>query len=265
MPSPFPGIDPFIEDQEWSDFHPNFVVQLQAQLAPRIEPRYYVRVERRVYVEHPDYGEAERRDSRVPDVAIVADYGASRAPRAGGSAAVLAVPMECVLPMPQERRESFLKIHATDTREVVTVLEVLSPSNKRRGGDGRREYLKKRDEVLRTVTHLVELDLLRGGERLPINPPVPPGDYYAVVSRCERRPLAEVYAWSLPDPLPIIAVPLLEGDNDVPLDLGAALTAVYDRARYQLSIDYAVQLQSPLPPDRLSWLTQRLGGRVTPR
>lgn len=159
------------------------------------------------------------------------------------------------------KRHEEAKIHETDTREVVTVLELLSPSNKRRGGDGRREYLKKRDEVLGTVTHLVELDLLRGGERLPIKPPVPAGDYYAVVSRYERRPRAQVYAWSLPDPLPVIPVPLMEGDGDVPLDLGAALTAVYDRARYQLSIDYAAALQTPLPPERVDWLAMQLGDR----
>jgi hypothetical protein len=112
MPSPFPGMDPFIEDQEWSDFHLTFTIQLQAQLASRLDPRYYVRVDRRTYVEHLDDD------------------------------------------MPEEQRESFLKIHQTETREVVTVLEVLSPSNKRPGGDGRREYLHKRRKHLSADAHL---------------------------------------------------------------------------------------------------------------
>lgn len=153
-----------------------------------------------------------------------------------------------------------LKIHETETRDVITVLEVLSPSNKRPGGDGRRDYLLKRDQVLRSGTHLVELDLLRGGERLPMRSPLPPGDYYAIVSREQRRPRVAVYPWFLPDPLPTIPVPLMEGDDDVPLDLATAVAAVYDRARYHLSINYSATLEVPLPNiELLSVVVDRRG------
>jgi hypothetical protein len=138
------------------------------------------------------------------------------------------------------------------------VLEVLSPSNKRPGGDGRREYLQKRDQVFESATHLVELDLLRGGARLPMKSPLPPGDYCTIISKSHRRPRASVYAWFLPDPLPTIPIPLMKGDDDVPLDLGAALTAVYDRARYQLSINYSATLQVPPPEEQAKWINQRI-------
>jgi hypothetical protein len=252
-------MDPFIEDQEWSDFHPNFVVQMQAQLAPRLEPRYYVRVERRIYVEHPshDNGSSERH-VRKPDVTVLWSSSSTIEPSAAGATATLTAPVECVIPMPEQQRESFLKIHETETREVVTVLEVLSPSNKRSGGDGRREYLLKRDQVLGSATHLVELDLLRGGERLPMRSPLPPGNYYAIVSREQSRPRVAVYPWFLRDTLPTISIPLMKGDEDVPLDLGAAFAAVYDRARYHLSINYSIGLQLQPSEEQSQWIYQRL-------
>lgn len=258
MASPFPGIDPFVEDQEWSDFHSNFIVELQAQLVPRLEPKYFVRVERRIYVEHPAYDEEQRPQQRIPVLSVHLGTGSTGAASSEGGTATLAAPVECVVPMPEERRESYLLIKETDTHEVVTVLELLSPSNKRIGGDGRREYLNKRDEVLRGATHLVELDLLRGGERLPIKPPVPVGDFYAIVSRSQRRPRVDVYAWRLSDPLPTISVPLTGLKESVPLDLGAALTAVYDRVRYYNSINYQAPLQTPLPPQQTDWVAERL-------
>jgi hypothetical protein len=260
MPSPFPGMDPFIEDQEWSDFHPTFAGEIRAQLAPKLEPRYYVRIERRVYVEHPQYEDngSSQPDIRKPDVSPHLRSESAVLPYTAGGTATLAAPVECFIPMPEEQRESFLKIHETETREVVTVLEVLSPSNKRPGGDGRREYLQKRDQVFESATHLVELDLLRGGARLPMQSPLPPGDYYAIISKSHRRPRAAVYPWLLLDPLPTIPIPLLKGDDNVPLDLRAALTAVYDRARYHLSINYTAKLEVPLPDEQAKWLSRQL-------
>ena len=160
--------------------------------------------------------------------------------------------------MPEQRRESYLVIRLQETMEVVTVLETLSPSNKRPGGDGRREYLQKRETLLQSQAHLIELDLLRGGQRLPTATPLPPGDYYALVSRRPRGPRAAVYAWTLRDRLPTIPVPLKEGDADVPLDLQAAFATVYDRARYDLSVRYAAELQPPLSADDALWVRELL-------
>src|SRR5205085_836738 len=165
MPSPFPGMDPFIEDQEWQDFHNRFNSAVSDELAQRVRPRYVVRIERRIYVEH--YLEAGD-DVRWPDISVL--WSGSDAPIAGPttSAGTLAAPIECLLPSPQERRESYLVIREVPSLEIVTVIETLSPSNKRASSDGREHYLEKRQEILSSRTNLIEIDLLRGGKRLPM-------------------------------------------------------------------------------------------------
>jgi hypothetical protein len=124
-----------------------------------------------------------------------------------------------------ERREAFLTIRERESMKVVTVIEFLSPANKRRGSDGRREYLQKREQVLSSDTHLVELDLLRGGQRLPTVDPLPETDFSVFVCRAQRRYQAEVYAWGLRQPLPRIPIPLAGNDPDVEVDLQAVFTA----------------------------------------
>ncbi len=263
MPSPFPGMDPFIESQEWEDFHTTFNTVIREWLSPRVEPDYLVRVERRVYVEHPA---DDTVTSRIADVAVVkaADHDSDEAglqPEAATATAV--APVECELPMPQERRETYLVIREQATRAVITVIETLSPANKRLGGDGRREYLRKREEVLQSRSHLVELDLLRGGERMPTVDPLPPADYYAIVSRAERRPRAQVYAWTLRQPLPDLPIPLKKGDPDVIVPLQSIFTTVYDRARYHLSLDYTQPLDPPLAAADAEWLAELLRKAAT--
>ena len=247
-------MDPFLENQEWEDFHTRFNTVVGEYLAPSLEPNYVVRVERRVYVEHLGGQEPPRR----ADVAVLWTGDRGRA-SAGRSSAIAAV--ECLLPMPEERRETFLVVRDRETLEVVAVLETLSPANKRVGGDGRREYLSKRDAVLQSQAHLIELDLLRGGGRLPMVDPLPTGDYYAIVSRAYRRPRAEVYAWGVLDPLPVIPIPLRREDPDAALDLHGVFTTVYDRARYHLSLDYEAPL-TPEPDAALAaWIAERRPAR----
>ncbi|MBC8116636.1 MAG: DUF4058 family protein [Candidatus Saccharimonas sp.] len=254
MPSPFPGMDPFIEQQEWEDFHQRFNNLLADLLAPNVEPRYIARVERRVYVEAPPPNDLP---ARWADVAVMlVDHGD------GGLATAEAIGVEtateeCVLPMPIERRETYLVIRERETQEVITIIETLSPANKR-AGTGRREYLSKRETVLQSETHLVELDLLRGGLRLPTVTPQPPADYYAIISRSHLRPRATLMHWTLRDPLPTILVPLKREDPDVPLDLQAALTTVYDRARYQLSLNYHAEPTPPFDERDRVWINQRI-------
>ena len=256
VPSPFPGMDPFIEGQEWSDFHTRFTTVVGELLAPPLRRRYVVRVERRVYVEHL----FDDTDRIIPDV-VVLDRGRPPAHRPTGptsTAAAIPPAVECILPMPEGRREAFLVIRSRGTNEVVTVLEVLSPANKTRGADGRREYLAKRESVLQSSAHLVEIDLLRGGERLPVVGAVPEGDYFAFVCRRERRPRADVYSWTLRDRLPAIPVPLAAGDADVELDLHAAFAMTYDRAVYEDSLDYGVEPVPPFAPADAEWAREVL-------
>ena len=242
MPSPFPGMDPFIEQQEWEDFHQRFNNALADLLAASIEPNYIARVEKRVYVETPpEHG----LPSRWADVAVMR-FNDSHGGLAVASATDLdTATEECELPMAVERRETYLVIRERETQDVITIIETLSPANKR-NGEGYREYQTKRDTILRSQTHLVELDLLRGGMRMPTKHRKPAADYYAIVSNADRRPRASLTHWTIRDRLPTLPIPLKRPDPDVPLDLQAALTTVYDRARYQLSLDYRAELSPPL-------------------
>jgi hypothetical protein len=137
----------------------------------------------------------------------------------------------------------------------VTVVEVLSPGNKTPGSDGRRVYLAKRNEILQSRAHLVELDLLRGGARLPLLGAIPAGDYYAIVSRQQRRPKVDVFAWSLRDALPEIPIPLQPEDPEAALNIQAAFSIVYDRARYDRSLDYGAALNPAPGPGDSEWVS----------
>ena len=251
MPSPFPGMDPYIEDQEWSDFHARFNMAISDALAPRVQPSYFVRVERRVYVEH---GLESEDQVRFADVSVV--WSGGEAPIASPSTGTMFAPVECLLPSPQEQRETYLVIREQRTLEIITIIETLSPANKRASIDGREQYLENREEILRSRTNLVELDLLRGGKRLPVIAP-PAGDYFAIIRRGHHRSRrADVFHWNLRQPLPEIKIPLKEGEPEVPLNLHQVFTTVYDRARYQLSLDYTAQLKLPLADQDLAWVAE---------
>jgi hypothetical protein len=260
MPSSFPGMDPCIESQVWQDFHHGLIEVVRESLSSRVRPRYVVRVEERVYVER----QPDARRVVVPDVTMLerqaregpAEEIGATAPAVSGASVVL------TLPMPERRREAFLTIRERETLEVVTDIEVLSPDNKRAGSDGRREYLRKREAVLESEAHLVELDLLRGGERLPTLEPLPPAAYYVFVSRATRRPKVEVYPWTLRQPLPTIPVPLAGDDPDVALDLQSSFTTVYDRAGYDYSLNYRQPIEPPLSDVDAAWVRQILAAAL---
>lgn len=223
-------MNPKIEEHLWHDFHPNMLVSMQAWLQPQLLPRYAAQIEERVYVEH----DSPHHPPQVirPDIAVQTMSQRPVRPNAGGTAT--AEPAILTLPMPVEQRERFLTIVSLANREVVTVIELLSPANKRAGSDGRREYLRKREQILQSTVHLVEIDLLLKGERLPTVEPLPAGDYYAFVSRSDCRPAVEVYYWRLNEPMPTIPVPLLPDDADALLNLQAVYEEVLARARYDV-------------------------------
>jgi hypothetical protein len=232
-----------------ADFHPAFNLALRNQIAVAVEPDYVVRVERRVYVAGPDENEDH---FRHPDVSIVLSDRGRGFREASEQGGVAVAPVECLIPEPEEHRETYLVIRPPGAGEVNTVIETLSPANKQRASNGRKEYLRKRDAVLDSPTHLVELDLLRGGARLPIDGR-PPGDYFAMVSRAHKRPKIDVYAWSLRQSIPPIRIPLARGDDEPFVDLQQAVDSVYDSARYQLTLDYAAPLQPP------GWMKEIVG------
>ena len=260
MPSPFPGMDPFLEARVWPDFHHRFITILPEHLTPHVRPDYVVRVEERVYLEHES---GERPAVIRPDVTVVKSEGWE--PAAGGPAtATVAEPLILTLPIPEQETEVYLTVRERATMDVVTIIEVLSPGNKRPGSDGRREYLNKREAVLRSFTNLVELDLLLDGERLPTDQLLPPADYYAFVARGNCRPRAEVYFWTLKQSLPSVPIPLRGDDPDVLVDLQAVLNTVYDRAGYDYSLGYEHALELDLAEAQMKSVRAVLSSVTSP-
>jgi hypothetical protein len=160
------------------------------------------------------------------------------------------------LPMPKRRRQAFLAIRTKESQDVITTIEVLSPWNKA-PGEGRREYLLKRQNVFATPAHLVELDLLRGGQRMPMRTILPACDYVAMISRADRRPRVQIYGWSLRQPLPEIRLPLL-GDETILLDLQKVIEIVYQEAGYEHIIDRSVRLLPPVSDEDAAWIQSRI-------
>ena len=257
MPSPFPGMDPFIESQRWRDFHTRFITMLSERLTPCVRPRYVVEVEEYVYLAR----EEEDPDRLIePDLAIVEtdrDWGTRS--RSAGGAAVAIQPVVHTVPVPKRFRQAFLTIRSRESQNVVTVIELLSPWNKT-AGEGRSEYLVKRSNVFCTPAHLVELDLLRGGQRLATREPLAVADYYVFVCRKERLPQVDVYGWTLRQPLPAIPIPLAGEDPDVDLDLQAAFTTTYDRAGYDCALDYRRSVEPSLEPATADWVRSLIPG-----
>ena len=252
MPSPFPGMDPFIESQRFDEFHSVYLVTLADLLVPLVRPKYAVDVERYVFLSSED-------DERLyrPDVSISEGKGGAAA--AGAGVATLA-PRMLSIPVPDEEGQTFLTIRTARDRKVVTMIELLSPVNKDATG-GQRTYLSKRANYLRTLASVVEIDLLRGGTRLPSKPSLTDRDYSAYVVRHGDSAHVAGYSWNLQDLLPTIPVPLAEGDADVGLDLQQAFDITYDRRGYDYLLDYSAPIDPPLPENVQRWVDERLAGK----
>jgi hypothetical protein len=255
MASPFPGMDPYLEDPAfWQDFHRSFITYCRDALLDKLPDAYEARIDEQLrLISHPP----ERAEVRLPDVAVT--RGDSRLPPRGDTASGAVATLEPVTNQyvykVEEVRDAWIEIIHRPDRSVVTAIEVLSPTNK--DGTGYRDYLTKRGEILSHGAHLVELDLLIGGRRLELCNPLQPGDYYAYVTREERRPAIDVYAWSLRDPLPRIPIPLKAPDPDIGLDIAEVFATTYERGRYARSLAYAADPPAPLPDDAKAWARDR--------
>ncbi len=251
MPSPFPGMDPFIEGQVWKGFHTSFIAVMSEMLVARLRPRYIVQIEDYVYLAR----EEEEPDRLLePDLAVVeaTPAPATQIGSAAGAVATLAPAMH-TLHVPRRHRQKFLSIRDRQFRNVVTVIELLSPTNKT-PGDGYSEYLVKRYNVSYTTAHVVEIDLLRGGQRIATREPLAPADFYAFICRTEQASTIEVYGWTLRNRLPVIPIPLAAGDPDVAMDLQAVFTTTYDRFGYDYVLDYQRPVEPPLEAVAGDWV-----------
>ncbi len=248
MSNPFPGVDPYIEAQGlWPDFHSTFLNYLREAIGDGLPSDYEARLDERVkLVDIEAGGETRLR----PDVAIVRGE-----PGRSSGVATLLEPETIPTVIFDEDRELYLKILRRPDRQLVTVIELLSPSNK--AGLDQYDYLARRNALLRQEVHLVELDLLIGGHRLPMKRPLPRGDFYAIVARAGRRPNCEVYAWGVEDRLPAVPIPLRTPDPDVIIGLCDVYATVYERGRYARSIQREVVLDVPLEAERRAWAEAR--------
>ncbi len=259
--TPFPGMNPYLEGPvNWSDFHATFIGALREAINTRLPRPYYARIEQWVMMIPVDDDQAQRRE---PDVLV--GYGGRTAgsrppsPPAAGSAVGLLEPAAMAnVAQSDPHREWLIEILRMPERDVVTVLELFSPTNKR--GEGRGIYLEKRRQLLATPANVVEIDLIRAGRRLQLNKRLPPDDYYAFVSRGDRRPACDVYHWSVRDPLPTLPIPLRPPDADVLVGLADPFRVAFARGRYGRFVDYA---DPPPPPafdaDTAAWVRSVAG------
>lgn len=219
MPSPFPGMNPYLEQERaWNDFHESFMPAARDAIAAQVRPHFIAKINEHLFIH-----EAPEAPRQLLGRAAPAD--------SFGATALVEAPCRVQLPAVDVEQLSFIEIRDRDDWQLVTVIELLSPTNKYSGSD-RDQYLAKRRQVLMSTVHLVEIDLLRGGPRMPMVG-LPECDYCVLVSRAESRPEAGVWPIALRDPLPPIPIPLRAPHRDARLDLQTLLHRIYDAAGYE--------------------------------
>jgi hypothetical protein len=247
-------MNPYLEHPDrWSTVHNRLIVALADALTPQLLPKYQVDIEKRVYtlvgvntlllgrpdvtVQRPRHLEAE---------------GTLRVQVSEPSAH----PVTVSVPTSEEVREAYLEIKEAATQVVVTAIEILSPTNKR--GEGRQKYEQKRQQVLNSRTHLVEIDLLREGEPLPMTGDAGASPYRILISRANTRPLADLYPFNLAEPIPSVPIPLQAGDAEPVADFQSLLMDVYERSGYDYFVDYRSDPTPPLTSEALTWINDTL-------
>jgi hypothetical protein len=242
MPSPFPGMDPYLESYLWPDVHHRLAVGICDQLMPQIRPTYVARVnlytvydtspEEDIGIMYPDVEVFKKDQVKEPRSA---SYGKSLPP---------ITPVTTSIPATEtiEVRIPTIEIRNRKKNQLITAIEILSPVNKRK--PGLEPYREKRRRLHESGVHLLEIDLIRRGERPFSHPYIPESDYLMTLIRAGIGK-ADVWAFNIKDRLPVVPVPLKAPDEDARLDPGKALKEIYDRSDYQLSIDYG---EEPPPP-----------------
>jgi hypothetical protein len=216
MPSPFPGMDPYLEHpSRWSEVHSRLISAIANNLENQLSDAYFISFEK------------------------------------------------VKLPIPMEVRESYLEVRDIETGDVITAIELLSPVNKR-SGEGRRTYEFKRQAILGSQTHFIEIDLLRSGSPMAMGETLEPTDYRLLVSRANDRPLTQLYGFNIEQPIPLIPVPLKIGEQDLDLNLKLLLDEIYAQARYARRIDYQTAPVPPLRDMSQAWAIDRIQSHNAP-
>jgi hypothetical protein len=245
-------MDPYLEHPAlWPDVHNSLIAAIRDALAPLVAPRYYIGLERRTYLLSLDDLVFVGR----PDVAVLTSttrVAEAQAPAYEVATSSLPSPLWVELPTADEVSDNYLEIRPADGGKVITVLELLSPANKLHER-GREIYESKRSAIFGSRTNLVEIDLMRAGEPMPLRGKPVRSDYRILISRSWQRPRAQLYHFNLREPIPAISVPLQRGEDEPVLDLNAVLHDLYARARYDLMLDYDQPPVPPLNDDDAAW------------
>ncbi len=260
MPSPFPGMDPYLEKPGlWPQCHTALIYNIHAQLNARLPSRYEASMDVHIWLYEADA--ESRRVAREPDVFLSDRLGStatatqSRRPTA---------PAEFLLPVERRKGNRFVVVRDTLNQRVVTAIEILSPSNKKPGED-REAYLSKRVEYFIAGVNVVEIDLLRAGMRPPLGEHAPsPFAYSVLVSRRPLFPKVEFWPIGVREPLPVVPVPVNPEDADCPLDLRACLDRGYDDGRWAAKADYSKLPEPPLSEPDATWARELLANRINP-
>lgn len=258
--NPFPGMNPYLEHPRlWPDVHNRLIAAMADALTAELAPHYYVGLESRAYIIKSEGDSYLGR----PDVAVVASVVRPLMPTAASPVsqplAKGARIVEAELEIGDEVSHYYLEIRAVKTDELITVIELLSPVNKV-DSRGRADYVNKRDEILYSQSNYIEIDLLRVGEPLPLRQQVA-STYRMVVSRSWHRPHVQLFLFEMLDPIPDLPIPLRQDEPEPMLALNQLLQAVYERARFDLRIDYKEQAVPPLDDSTAVWLKKRLDSR----
>ena len=261
MPSPFPGMDPFLEfDARWPDLHQRLIAYSSEWLRPQLRPKYIARIDERIELR-------PHRKGFVPDVMVVEPRRISESSVTYGS--LVADEPQTFRVLDEERRVPYIEVIEVASGDVVTLIEVLSPANKT--GKGRKQYEEKQDELLNRTVNLVEIDLLSRptatlAHTLEVDDPQD-WRYIVSISRPQSRSSIEVYAIPLKDRLPRCKIPLLPEDDDALLDLPTVFSRCYEMGDYDLLLDYSKPPPVSLSKAEEEWMEALLvekGFRETP-
>lgn len=248
-------MDPYLEHPEiWPGVHLSLINALAGALTSQVRPKYSVSMEVRMY----ETVDEQSLLVGIPDVAV--QKSAQLPERQTSSVAIAEAetqPITVTLPIPITVRQGYLEVREVATKEVVTAIELLSPVNKR-AGEGRQSYEAKRQRLLGSSTHLVEIDLLRAHQPMPMYGEGPGSHYRILVSRSNQRPKAELYAFNVRDKVTPFKLPLRSGDSEPTVNLQQLLNDIYERFGYDLKLDYRADPVPPFKEENQAWLEQQL-------
>lgn len=258
MPSPFPGMDPYLEGRLWPDVHNSLAYLISVQLTPRLGAPYIVHLNNYTV---EDTSPEEDVGIMYPDVELFRKADRMKEPaEAYGESAI--TPETLVLPAikPVEVHIPVVEVRDKKSNKLITAIEILSPVNKRR--PGLQPYREKRLRLHRGGVHLIEIDLLRRGER-PLAHPYLPKSHYLITLIRAGQGQTQVWAVDVKEPLPVIPVPLKAPDKDTFLALNKALKDLYEQRALDKSIDYS---EAPPPPafseEEQQWMQDLIAGML---